>query len=110
MKEQRKPPRLQWFGQAGHFIAAEDCRFHLHTHVGRRYCVSTVGDYWPPHRVDPEGPETIGIGRLYETMVFPLTKDGTDVADWSGLEMAPYTTRDDADAGHARMVRKWSRR
>lgn len=88
----------KWFGNAGHLIVAQWCRFHLCTQVGD-HLVSTVGEYWPerPTREihaqvhDPrwltsnrhlKGDafdaaymkrfdfEEIGCGRKYETMVF----------------------------------------
>lgn len=64
----------QWCGYAGHFIAARGCRFHLHTRIGD-YTVSTLGDYYPSD-ADPDGPPTeVGLGRLYETMVFAVVDD-----------------------------------
>lgn len=38
--------RWRWFGNAGHFICARECRFHLCTQVGK-FLVSTVGEYLP---------------------------------------------------------------
>ena len=90
----------KWFGSAGHFICAHDCRFHLCTLVGN-YVVSTVGELWSD-RVVREihakvhapgwfaeygglkgdafdhaymkkfGFSDIGYRRKYETMVFRL--------------------------------------
>lgn len=94
--------RVRWFGNAGHFICAQWCRFHLTTQVGK-YLVSTVGEYWPErssreiharvydpgwlmanaHRKGDEfdfyymqrfGFQEIGCGRKYETMVFKAGK------------------------------------
>ena len=88
----------KWFGNPGHFICAQNCRFHLCTLVGN-YLVSTVGELWferPTREIhaqvhDPKwlarnqsrkgddfdaayfdrfGYEEIGCGRKYETMVF----------------------------------------
>jgi hypothetical protein len=97
-------PRLEWFGQAGHFIGANNCRFHLHTHVNG-YCVSTVGEYYPRGRGEPQ--EEVGHQRLYETMVFPLIEDGTEPASYGALEMRPYNDRDSANAGHLEAVKRW---
>ena len=36
----------KWFGNAGHFICASHCRFHLTTLIGG-WMVSTVGEYLP---------------------------------------------------------------
>lgn len=88
----------QWFGNAGHLIVGQWCRFHLCTLVGK-HLISTVGEYWPERSVreihaevhDPAwlaknksrrgddfdfaymkrfGYETIGCDRKYETFVF----------------------------------------
>lgn len=90
--------KIRWFGNAGHFICARWCQFHLTTQVGK-YLVSTVGEYWPERSTreimartsDPIwiaaneqrkgddfdsaymrrfGFEDIGCDRKYETMVF----------------------------------------
>lgn len=92
------PLTWKWFGNAGHYICACWCRFHLTTQIGK-VLVSTVGEYWPERPVreihakfnDPAwlaanqhrkgddfdaayftrfGYEEIGYKRLYETMVF----------------------------------------
>ena len=84
---------IKHFGHAGHFICANDCRFHLCTQVGK-YLVSTVGEMFPDSNVreiiaktrgvvlegigdarradymKKIGFEEIGYGRKYETMVF----------------------------------------
>lgn len=39
--------KWRWLGHAQHFCAADNCRFHLATVVGK-YVISTVGDYYPP--------------------------------------------------------------
>lgn len=90
--------RWKWFGNAGHFICSQWCRFHLCTKVGK-YLVSTVGEYWPERavrKIHAEvhdvawlaengalrgdefdhaymkrfGYETVGLDRKFETMVF----------------------------------------
>ncbi len=96
------PASWTWFGQAGHFIAAHRCRFHLHTHVGG-YCVSTVGEYFPMliPGVDREQPTEVGVDRLYETMVFKIRKDGDH--NWRPLEQRGYQRREDANMGHMTM-------
>lgn len=96
-----------WWGTAGHFCASARCRFRMHTHVGR-YCVSTVGDYHPAGNEDGE-PETIGVGRLYETMVFVLGDDG-DPVDWNGVGMAPYNDEQAAQSGHIAMCERYAQR
>ena len=86
----------KWFGNAGHFICAHWCRFHLCTLIGE-HLVSTVGQYVPDEgcreihchvrgielvgRGDERladymrkvGFQEIGCGRTYETMVFKTT-------------------------------------
>jgi hypothetical protein len=96
----------QWFGQAGHFVAADRCRFHLHTHVGP-FCVSTVGAFFVHD--DDRGPTAIGApDRTYETMVFRLDKDGE--TDGSDIDMSPYNDLDAANAGHIAMCERWAAR
>lgn len=96
----------RWFGNAGHFIGGNSCRFHLCTQVGN-YLVSTVGQLWWGNRQvqeihaqchDPEwlkenkslmgdfwdaaymkkfGYEKLGLSRTFETMVFECGKPCT---------------------------------
>lgn len=97
-----------WFGQAGHFIGAASCLFHLHTHIGK-YCVSTIGEYHPRsagHR-GMEEPTEIGCDRIYETMVFELGEDGKPES-WSEIDMHGYSERSEAAAGHMKMCRKYA--
>lgn len=57
-------------GWAGHFIAANGCRFRRNTlleYGNRKWIVSTVGAYYPR---GARYPEMIGDERWYETMVF----------------------------------------
>jgi hypothetical protein len=42
--------KWKWFGNAGHFICARDCQFHICTLVGE-YLVSTIGEMWPERSV-----------------------------------------------------------
>lgn len=102
----------RWYGTAGHFIGAQSCCFHLHTRVGT-YRVSTVGCYH--HADDPDcqqPPVEIGLGRLYETMVFRLAADDFegDPHDWIELDSDGYNDPDEAEAGHLRMCEKWGSR
>jgi hypothetical protein len=64
----------RWMGQAGHFCAARHCRFHLHTHIGR-FCVSTVGEYFPGDGEKME-PLSSDPANFYETAVFRLRLNG----------------------------------
>ena len=93
----------KWFGNAGHFICARWCQFHLTTQVGK-WLISTVGQYLPSESmreifadnrgIELEGKgdarrndytrkigfEEIGYNRTFETMVFlagdPCVVDG----------------------------------
>jgi hypothetical protein len=116
---------------AGHFIGGRSCVFHLNTYVPTGYIVSTVGEYRPSFsrrhldrvvqtgareplqaRGDDEGPEEIGLGRFYETMVFKAVATDSKCCPWvqqSGedLDFAGYQTADAATEGHEAMCRKW---
>ena len=96
-----------YLGTPGHFIAAERCRFRLHTRVGN-YRISTVGEYYPWGR-DGEKPETVGLDRLYETMVFPLGADG-EPTSWEGIDFGGYQTAAEAQRGHEELVAKYELR
>jgi len=99
----------KWFGNAGHFVCGNWCRFHLCTLVGNRL-VSTVGQYYPDSQVreilaksrnvelsgkgdarDADymkkiGYEEIGYHRMFETMVFDTTGEVcTDIECACGL-------------------------
>lgn len=100
----------KWQGSAGHFICSDQCAYRLCTVVGD-YVVSTVGDYYP---VGGSVRETVGAGRLYETMVFraaPCSHDDCDElhqADGHNLDMTAANTRTEARAAHLAMCRKWA--
>ena len=66
-------------GWAGHFCAADGCKFRRNTliHDGDKYIVvSTVGNYWYDNRN-----ETIGVNRYYETMAFYALSDDAKYHD-----------------------------
>ncbi len=105
-------------GCAGHFICADDCRFRRHTQVGN-YRVSTVGDLY--YKSERDKRQTVGAGAMqfFETMVFRTTgklvsgNDGCgcmDVESVSELECVRYATAGEAQAGHERIVRKYSKK
>jgi hypothetical protein len=99
---------MEWLGYPGHFIGADSCRFHLHTHItlpsGAEFCVSTVGDYRPR---GSDKPQEIGARRLYETMVFRILDNGDP--DYSEEhDMRGYNDRDAANAGHVEVCRLWA--
>lgn len=100
----------QYFGNAGHFIGSESCRFHLTTLVGD-YIISTVGDYHPLGAEDQE-PHDIGLSRKFETMVFhagPICECGCGMPTHNGrdLDFAGYNTRNHANEGHEAMCAKY---
>jgi hypothetical protein len=119
-----------WLGNAGHFICAQWCRFHLATIVGP-WLVSTVGEYVHPRHsegseqkdsawwIENWPGEDIGYNRKYETMVFHITSDKkcqvencgcstpADV-DFSELDVDGYNLRGDAERGHLAMCMKWA--
>lgn len=134
----------KWFGHAGHFICGHWCRFHLTTKVGK-YLVSTVGEYWPErgsreihaqvhdpkwfaanrHRLGDDfdhaymqrfGYETVGLDRLYETMVFragaPCKAKGCACGlpsiNGSELDFKGYNDAASATTGHHKLCRKWA--
>ncbi len=94
----------RYFGHAGHFIGASSCRFHIHTHVGR-FCVSSVGDYYPRDSVKPE---PIGHERFYETFVFKLDADD-GIEDYTEVDANGYNDPEAANAGHEAMVQKYEK-
>lgn len=100
-------PDWVWYGQPGHFIAAQNCNYHLHTHVAEgRYCVSTVGEYLPSGAEEWQDLGGLGPGwprgsMRYETMVFEIGDDGEPI-DWGGIEQERYATREKAHEGHLR--------
>ena len=69
-----KRDQWKWYGNVAHNCVGPWCRFHLATEIGS-YLVSTVGEYFSPHKSEkecPEKPSEVGCGRLYETYVFRL--------------------------------------
>lgn len=130
----------QWFGDPGHLIVGHDCRFHLCTQVGP-WLVSTVGKYLPDegvreieakHRgielqgrgyyrradyMNKIGYQTVGLDRLYETMVFragqPCDAEGCHCGmptpdDFGELDMDGYNSAGEATRGHMAMCGKWA--
>lgn len=92
-------------GTAGHFICADRCCFRRHTSVNG-YRISTVGCYHPKPGA---AIEYIGLGRLYETMVFKLGDNGQP-SSWTEIDFDGYSTEDEAQAGHEAMVAKYEAR
>lgn len=120
-RPRRKPipeSRWKWFGNAGHFIMGESCRFHLCTLIGK-HLVSTVGQLWHESEVreimarsrgivlegrgdarehdymKKIGYDTIGCDRKFETMVFKVTGETcTDPACDCGMPKIDPTELD----------------
>lgn len=97
----------KWFGVAGHFICADKCRFHLHTHVGK-YCISTVGEYYP---YGSKIVDKVNLSGYYETMVFNIDEDGAwtlDDGHINEVEKIDHQTQQEAEAGHMTTCIKYS--
>lgn len=103
-----------WMPHSGHFIGGNSCRFHLNTYVGG-YIVSTVGEYDPYHKGWGHF-ETLGVDRLYETMVFEAVREKEEDAlccPWridvsKDVDMEGYNDSVDAYKGHLKLCRKWA--
>lgn len=132
-----------WMPHAAHLIVGNDCRFILATYVGK-YIVSTVGELWPDRVVreihakvhdsrwflenknlrgdnfnvayfEKFGFETIGVGRIYETMVFKAKKSTLKCCPYriiSGedIDFGGYNKPEEASEGHMKLCRKWSKK
>lgn len=103
----------EWYGNAGHFIGSNRCRFHLTTAVGK-VVVSTVGEYFPARGGEME---ELGVDRKYETMVFVFEDRCDKGCGGCGLpvpltyiaeETNGYNTAGDATRGHLAMCEKWA--
>lgn len=128
---------------AGHFICGDKCRFHLNTYVGG-HVVSTLGELWSERSsreihakvFDPRwfeqnrqlkgyyfdnvymkkfGFETIGLNRLYETMVFKAKKTKNKCCPYSKvsdseLDFEGYNDVGKAVKGHMKYCKKWSKK
>ncbi len=102
--EARANPAIEWRGEPEHFCGVNDCVFHTHTHVNGKWCVSTVGEWYPGGRWKKDGAQTkVGSG-LYESMVFRVVGDGIDLHE---LETIPYNDREAAQKGHMALVEKY---
>ena len=124
-------PREQWkwFGNPGHFICAQWCRFHLCTQVGR-VLVSTVGEFVHPRHsrgterddknwwVSNWPGEDVGCDRTYETTVFRVfgrvcdredCQCGTPVLEGCEIDFGGYNLRGDAAKGHLELCLKWAK-
>ena len=100
-----------WYGNAGHFIYASRCRFHLCTEVGE-YLVSTVGEFY----AKPDDKEMTPVGGwnkdLYETKVFKWEGRcgcgcGLPEIEPEDLECVRYETPKEANEGHRELCEKY---
>ena len=105
-----EPVKRVEIGCPGHLIVASFCHWRRHTRVSG-YRISTVGDYY---QRGIKGRQTVGLGRYFETMVFRITGEATDVescgcgdADFSEIDFEGYNTAGAAQAGHEQMVEKY---
>jgi len=102
----------KWFGLAGHFCGARECRYHLCTQVGD-FLISTVGAYFPGNT---ETMQEIGCGRQFETMVFKAGEPCSEIGcmcgqpriDGCGIDMKGYNTAGEAQEGHMLMCNKFA--
>ena len=117
----------KWFGDPGHFICGQWCRFHLTTQVGK-VLVSTLGRYVHPRHSAGSGKadgeylakningDEIGFCRTYETMVFvagftcrsELSGCGMPDTVRPGIDMRGYNDAGAATRGHLAMCRRWA--
>lgn len=118
----------KWYGNAGHLIVGNHCRFHLTTEIGP-WLVSTVGEWIPLHEAPnarkeqeyldkhPLGME-IGCDRLFETMVFRTQGRCRDKACGCGLPnivpgevaFAPANDRKTATKNHMLLCEEYARK
>jgi hypothetical protein len=102
----------KWFGHAGHLIISARCQFHLTTQVGD-YLISTVGDFHPDPLSNPQKIDTVGVDRLYETMVFKI--DGycdcgcglPHPDTYAEIDFEGYNTPKKANEGHLNFCKKY---
>ena len=96
-----------WYGQAGHFCCADECRYHLHTHVGH-YCVSTVGEHITKWYRNGKlmKPFDIDGKCFYETMVFDF--DEADRKTGSDVETKHTINREEAQKAHMELCYKYA--
>lgn len=107
--------KITYIGCAGHYIAAQSCRFRLHTQVGDDYRISTVGEMYYPHR-DEMQPIGSGPDDFFETYVFRTSAKPAsgsngcgchEVTDWCEIEGHRTATARDAAEMHQKMVEKY---
>lgn len=108
--ENRSVPKDKWYwcGYPGHLIVADQCRFHLHTRVGR-VIVSTVGDYRPSHKGGER--DTIGCDRYFETYVF-LARDTErpegEPLNYGEIDSFASNDSEESERQHYEMCERWA--
>jgi hypothetical protein len=128
-----------WMPHPGHFICARDCKFFLHTYVGK-YVVSTVGELLPDLStcesyarmegikldgtdvnqrksdfIDKHGFVTVGHKRTYETMVFLAEEHPGECCPWrassgNNVDFKGYNDPAEAAKGHMELCLKYADR
>ena len=103
----------KWIGMVGHLCVGDRCLHHLHTHIGK-YCISTVGSYYPRGTEFPMSAVTRDA--THETMVFELIDGecpfgiGTIESDSCGeIGEDEYENDRLADKMHMRMCKKYAK-
>lgn len=98
-------------GYPGHFIASDSCLWHLHTLVPG-FKISSVGDYRPSYlRKGDSLPErqAIGVDRFYESMVFCVDTEGSELFPGREVDFRAYDNATEAEAGHEELVQFYER-
>ena len=106
--------KFVWMPHAGHFICGSRCQFKLNTYVGG-YIVSTVGELPDTFKEESGKFTTIGLDRLYETMVFKARKSNNKCCPYeqtsgSEIDFAGYNKPEDAMVGHMKLCMKWAKK
>lgn len=135
-----KKEKWIWMPHAAHFILGDKCGFKLATYVGK-YIVSTVGelwlerssrevhakvcgwssdkigDAWDNEYFKKFGYEKIGCDRIYETMVFKVSKykDKVSCCPYrinaaECVDSLGYNDAGEATKGHMNLCNKWSKK
>ena len=96
--------KIRHLGSAGHFCSANRCMWHRHTHIDERWCVSSVGEYFPE---GAEAMEPIGAGAeaLYEVMVFDMW---APESRWTEIDGTRSSNRSMANGAHDAAVARWA--
>lgn len=98
-----------WMPHPAHLCVSDKCKFFLATTDGE-YIVSTVGEYF--QNENDKKPTTVGLNRLYETMVFKAKKSDNRCcpfvqASGEHLDAEGYNDPKDAREGHYKLCKKW---